>query len=133
MLNPSTANAEMDDPTVRKCQGFATRLGYRRLVIVNLFAFRATKPADLLGVNDPVGPDNDSHIRYAIMTSEIVVVAWGAHRAARSRVADFLRIVGPHQPLSCLGHTKDGSPRHPLMLPYASELVNWKTTNEKGC
>lgn len=125
MLNPSTACATVDDPTIRKCKGFALRLGYERIRVVNLYAFRATNPADLDLEPDPVGPDNDGHLRSAMATASAVIVAWGAHRAAKARVPRLLELAGPHPTLCCLGTSKDGSPRHPLMLPYTAPLQDW--------
>jgi hypothetical protein len=97
--------------------------------VVNLFALRATDPKELRHHPDPVGPDNDMHIDYAaeqvVHAGGRIVVAWGAHRFARERareVAEVLRIWGG---LWCLGTTRDGSPRHPLYVPYSTPLVLW--------
>ncbi len=62
MLNPSTADADVDDPTIRRCIGFSKAWGYNALTVVNLFAWRATSPRDLCAVEDPVGPDNEAHL-----------------------------------------------------------------------
>ncbi len=135
MLNPSKAGAELDDPTIRKCNGFTARLGYDRHRVGNLYAWRATKPRALAAheVADPVGPENDAYLGHAIAAASMVIVAWGAHilpkRLAVSkaaRVARFMEIVGPHQKLWCLGTSADGSPRHPLMLPYSTPLERWE-------
>jgi hypothetical protein len=66
MLNPSIADAERDDPTIRRCLGFACAWGYGALTVVNLFALRATCPHTLRRAADPVGPDNDEHLRAAL-------------------------------------------------------------------
>jgi hypothetical protein len=95
MLNPSTADAEQDDATVRKCIGFAKQFAYSGLRIVNLFAFRARDPAELRRSGWPVGPDSDQWLAkaadWAWANNEPVVCAWGAHarpqRGAR-RAAD---------------------------------------------
>ena len=131
MLNPSKADARKNDPTIRKVNGFTTRLGYERHRAVNLYAWRATKPRALAAheVTDPVGPLNDAYLGHAIATADRVIVAWGAHVLPKGlavskadRVATLLEIAGPHQKLWCLGTSADGSPRHPLMLPYSTKL-----------
>lgn len=130
MLNPSTADAELDDPTIRRCKGFALRERRDELVVVNLYALRSTDPRGLWQHADPVGPENDAAIIAAARSTRAgVVCAWGAH-ARLDRVVEvvkLLRRIGV--PLLCLGTTKDGHPRHPLMLPndvplqpYAPEI-----------
>jgi hypothetical protein len=78
MLNPSTADASVDDPTIRRCTGFSEAWGFDSLTVVNLFAFRSPHPEDLAKVDDPVGPVNDLAIREAVFGASRVVVAWGA-------------------------------------------------------
>lgn len=117
MLNPSTADDSVDDPTIRRCTGFTKAWGYGGFEVVNLFAFRATEPDELLNADDPIGPENDEHIRDALAYSDFVVCAWGAHKMAESRAAAVLRIIReqdrvPH----CLGVTKSGAPKHPLYI-----------------
>lgn len=122
MLNPSTADALIDDHTVRKCIGFAKRLGYGGILIVNLFAYRATDPADLRAAGWQVGPDNDGHIIDAVTgPGRAVVCAWGAEARGLARVVDVLDLVATwaDSPPLALKLTADGVPRHPLMLPYA--------------
>jgi hypothetical protein len=126
MLNPSTADAMTDDPTIRKCVGFCKRWGFGRLFVVNLFAFRSTDPAGLVGVADPIGPDNDVFVREEIAAAHRVVLAWGSHAEVRqlvSRRRFELRRFWEKYPdkTYTLGLCKDGSPRHPLMLAYATE------------
>jgi hypothetical protein len=117
MLNPSTADANVDDPTIRRCIGFARSWGYGRMGVVNLFAFRATKPNDLLRADDPVGPENDDHICDALAHSDFVICAWGAHKFAEARARDFMKILKTRNTLAhCLGVTKAGAPRHPLYV-----------------
>lgn len=114
MLNPSRADAHLDDPTVRRCVGFARRWGYGGLIIRNLYALRATDPAALSTDPDPVGPDNDAHLSRC-GEQDLTVIAWGARGADRARVVLSLLAahgVRPHQ----LGVTADGQPRHPLYL-----------------
>lgn len=126
MLNPSTADMMRDDPTIRKCKGFADRWGYRELEVANLFAYRATDPRALAKADDPVGPDNDGAIRFTMSQADEIVVAWGRScpRNLRSRthvVAALLATSG--KPVRCLGTTQDGQPRHPLMLAYETPLI----------
>ncbi len=126
MLNPSTADASQDDPTIRRCIGFAKRLGRAGLIVVNLFAARSTDP-DMLGIfDDPVGPENDQHIAKAAQQAEEVICGWGAHSAARQRarnVQAIIRAAGRYP--MCLGVTKDNAPRHPLYLRSDARPIVW--------
>jgi hypothetical protein len=115
MLNPSTADEHSDDPTLRRCIGFARQWGLGGLNVVNLYAFRATKPADLWLAADPVGPENDRYLASAAATDELIVAAWGTH-AKRERIQQVLALPGFDR-LSCLQITKRGYPSHPLFLP----------------
>jgi hypothetical protein len=134
MLNPSTANAEVNDPTIRKCLGFtAYNFGYGGIEVVNLYAYRAAKPKVLWESRktvDIVGPENDDYIARALKDEHIgkVVVAWGASGGdwVQSRVlAVMLAILqSGHQP-ECLGVTKAGDPRHPLMVSYDTPLMRF--------
>lgn len=123
MLNPSTADAEVDDQTIRKCIGFTKLWGYDGLRVVNLFAYRSTDPQELLAVDDPMGSGNKRIVESIINASEVVVLAWGATLAgklSRLNVEAMVRKAGL-TPL-CLGKTKDGHPCHPRTLAYATEL-----------
>jgi len=130
MLNPSTANADLDDQTVRKVRGFTVRAGYSWLVIVNLFAYRTGSPARLLDVGDRlrfdiVGPMNDHAIRDAVGQAGRVVVAWGGDARYRwpARVEYVTKHLLPAH-LWCVGTTGRGDPRHPCYAPY-SDLLPW--------
>lgn len=119
MLNPSTADDQVDDPTIRRCIGFARRWGYARLEVRNLFALRSTEPAGLLRVEDPVGPDNDAAIDEGLRIASTVVVAWGSVSrpwAWAARAEAVLARMAPREVL-CFGCNADGSPRHPLYEP----------------
>ena len=123
MLNPSTADASTDDATIRSCTRLSRPLG-GGLVVVNLFAWRATRPAELRAAADPVGPDNDEHLLIRSFQGSRVIVAWGAHGALLGRgeqVTRLLRKTGFE--LWCYGVTQGGQPRHPLYLRTGSELV----------
>jgi hypothetical protein len=114
MLNPSTADASKDDATSRRCISFARGWGYGGLVLANLYAFRATKPADLWKAADPIGPDNDGHLTRVAAGCDRIVAAWGAH-ARPGRIAAVLALPGMDR-LAALALTKNGQPRHPLYL-----------------
>ncbi len=119
-LNPSTADGECDDPTIRRCLGFARSWGCGRLAVVNLFAWRATRPADLREARNPVGPLNDEVLAQVAGAADLLVACWGVHGAWQDRgqaVRTALR--GPWQ---CLGLTRDGLPRHPLYLRRETPL-----------
>lgn len=120
MLNPSTADSSKDDPTIRKCIGFAQRWGFGSLEVVNLYAYRATDPKDLWKATLPVGAENDRYIREAVQRSNCVVAAWGVNAKCQHRVQQVLRLLGGRGAL-CLGITKAGAPRHPLYLSYQVE------------
>ncbi len=124
MLNPSTADAENDDPTIRRCIGFAKRLGMGSLEVNNLYAFRATDPKDLFKAKEPIGPDNHRHISDCVLEADIIIAAWGTHgkdakvtSAVRDIVAKF------EKKMFCLGKTKEGHPKHPLYLKSDQELI----------
>lgn len=122
MLNPSTADAEIDDPTIRRIIGFSQSWGFQAAIVCNLFALRATNPQALRTHSDPVGPDNDDHLMRAVCASDRIVVAWGAHTFASSRAAWVKKLLpNPH----CLGVTKEGHPRHPLYVRADAQLVKW--------
>ena len=128
-LNPSTADENTDDQTIRKCIGFSKRWGYGKLVMLNLFAFRATDPRKLTGlaISDAVGPENDKKLIEQTSESAIaglpVICAWGdcgADQRARE-VTTMLKREG--RTLMCLGKTKRGYPKHPSRLSYDSAMV----------
>jgi hypothetical protein len=120
MLNPSIADAERDDPTIRRCLGFACAWGYGALTVVNLFALRATCPHTLRRAADPVGPDNDDHLRAALVSARGIVFAWGNHGGLHGRDRDICSLLPLHAKRKtnalCLGITGAGQPRHPLYV-----------------
>ena len=127
MLNPSTADACVDDPTIRRCLGFAERLGFGQLEVVNLFALRATDPRKLKSHQDPIGPENDEQIVTAARVCDTTICAWGAHGAYKNRdqqVFALLRTNGirPH----ALRINKDRRPAHPLYLSTNAGLLEIK-------
>jgi hypothetical protein len=124
MLNPSTADAELDDPTIRRCRHFAKREGCGRFAVVNLFAFRATSPADMKAAADPVGPANAFHIMGEAGNANLIIAAWGAHGSYMGRDKEVLWMLS-HRDIWRLGITKDGHPKHPLYLPNDAGLVRF--------
>ena len=116
LLNPSTADAHRDDPTIRRCISFARAWGYGELEVVNLFAFRATLPRDLRKGRNPVGADNDAFLLRAAHGANLVLLAWGTHGTLAGRDAQVLALMKGRE-LRCLGKTRDGHPRHVLYLP----------------
>lgn len=134
MLNPSTADGGHDDPTIRRCVAFAKRLGFDRLEVVNLFAYRATNPSELLALNDaddPVGTDNRAHIDAACNTESagMVIAAWGVHGGHLGQDRAVLGWIG--RDIHALGApTKSGAPRHPLYLPADAPLRHIKSGDQ---
>lgn len=128
MLNPSTADASVNDPTIMRCLDFARSLEAGRLVVVNLFALRSTDPEGLRAASDPVGPDNDRHLLEQT-AGRLVVCGWGSTIAQMKslRLMDRPAVVkklltAKGDRLWCLGRTKDGHPRHPLYLKKSAVL-----------
>lgn len=121
MLNPSTADEHRNDPTIARCEARARRLGYGGVRIANLFAFRATRPADLRAAADPVGPENDALMAAWSQDAALTVAAWGVHGTymQRDRAVRAL-LCGP---LVHLGLTQAGHPRHPLYVRNAAPLT----------
>lgn len=115
MLNPSKADALKDDPTIRKCVKLAMREECGSIYVVNLFALRSSKPAELYVNNDPVGPENNFWINKIVKQSQIIVAAWGNHGHFLNRDIEVLNILKSlGLKLYCLGLNKNGSPKHPL-------------------
>lgn len=116
MLNPSTADAEQDDPTIRRCLGYRDAWGFSELLVLNLYGFRATDPEELEARHYPPGPDNHNHWEELLPTADLVVCAWGAN-AQYHQVKYFQRVTARlGVALYCLDVTAEGQPRHPLYL-----------------
>lgn len=114
-LNPSTADAEHDDPTVRRCIDFGRRWGFGAVVVTNVFAYRATNPRELRRVMDPIGPNNDAVLLAEAARAHTVLVAWGVHGDMDNRADAVLRALAG-KGLMCLGTTQGAAPRHPLYV-----------------
>lgn len=133
LYNPSSADERADDPTLRRCLGFARREGCGRAEIVNVFGLVSTKPKGLLDEHDPVGPDNDRHIaglvRDVCATDGVLIVGWGAMPIPAARLEQVRALLRDARPM-CLGTTGKLSgyaPRHPLYVRGDAALVPWAT------
>ena len=129
MLNPSTATAEQDDATIRRCIGFARSWpGYGKLTVLNLFAFRATRPKALKLSADPIGKLNNDAIYIHTDQADLIVCAWGVHGALYDRGEQVVKgLQARGLELHCLGLTKDGHPRHPLYVAGNTEPIPFRT------
>lgn len=116
-LNPSTADAQQTDPTIRRCIQYVTDWGFGTLTMLNLFAFRATDPKQMMKEADPVGPENDGYLVIECALAACIVAAWGAHGKYRGRGAAVRKLMAVYdQPLNYLHLTESGEPGHPLYL-----------------
>ena len=120
LLNPSTADAIKNDPTIRRCIGFAKIWGYGSIAIGNLFAYRATSPSVMKEAVDAVGPDNPSWLM-TLLENDLCVAGWGTHGSW----LDMDKWACQKYPgrFQCLGVTLNGHPKHPLYLPMKAELI----------
>ena len=127
MLNPSTADAEIDDPTIRSCTRLCRSWGHGSFEVVNLFGLRATDPGELAEADDPVGPDNDKIAEAAVVRSDIAICAWGANPAAEERAYSMWAKINVRRPaVYCLGTTKHGHPKHPLYIKTGAAPVIYR-------
>lgn len=132
-VNPSTADATNNDPTIRKELGFGQRLGWRKIIKGNVFAYRATDVGELAHAPDPIGPDNIEHLIAMVADADLIIPCWGNRLKIPSRLrhhldatAKFLRQADhPLSPVRIFGLTQTGDPMHPLMLAYKTPLVAW--------
>ncbi|MCG3268603.1 DUF1643 domain-containing protein [Yoonia sp. I 8.24] len=126
MLNPSKATEIQNDPTVERCERRARALGYGAFRVVNIFAWRETNPLLMRKAIDPIGPDNDQTLLDSVDWADQIVAAWGTHGAHLNRgpaVAELLWETG--KPISNLGLTKHGHPKHPLYIRYTQLPERW--------
>ena len=129
-VNPSTADATVDDATVRKWRGFSTRWGYTHFVVGNLFAYRATDVRALASAADPIGERNDEHLNAMLRDADTVVPCWGCRGklppALHGRIERVWSMIEAScAPVWALGMTRSGDPKHPLMLGYDTPLMDW--------
>lgn len=127
MLNPSTATATEDDPTIRRCIRFVRAWGYGELVVANLYALRTPHPRQLHEADDPVGPDNDGWLASLANDSELTIVAWGADPGPDpERPKRVLKTLAAGAgEIMALGTCADGSPRHPLYVKGYGEPTTY--------
>ncbi len=124
MLNPSTADETINDPTVDRVWRRAQEYGYARLDVLNIFAFRSTDPKALYSFPEPVGPDNDATIIDVCSGADLVLCGWGTHGIYMGRgneVASMLHRCGIE--LHCLGETTTRQPKHPLYIGYSTTPI----------
>lgn len=124
MLNPSTATAEVSDPTVTRCEGYARAWGFAELMVANIFALRSTDPKVLKTHPDPIGPENDEYLVSAAKSAAYIVAGWGTHGKLLGRGA-YVRGLLSRFDLRCLTQTKDGHPGHPLYLKASLKPVSY--------
>lgn len=126
-LNPSTADESQDDPTVKRCMRFARSWGLGGLVMLNIFAIRATDPQEMKRAPCPIGEDNDEAICWVAHSCGLMVCSWGNHGDHLGRSAAVIRLL--RRQCGCaiwdLGLTKKGHPKHPLYLPVCTKRVRW--------
>ncbi len=124
MLNPSTADGEKNDPTIRRCIGFAHVWQFGSMEVVNLFAYRATDASELLRVDDPVGAENNRFLIQAIERCSIVIAGWGTKGSLLERDCQVMQLLTDMMKnVYCLGITKNGCPRHPLYMRGDTQLM----------
>ncbi|MFT6556299.1 DUF1643 domain-containing protein [Sneathiella sp.] len=126
MLNPSTADAARNDPTVERCHRRAISMGFGALEVINIFGFRATDPKDLKRASDPVGPANDDALIESITRADMTICAWGSHGDHLDRhlaVRKMLRDKALN--VHVLALTSKGQPKHPLYIPYSETPKPW--------
>ncbi len=132
-LNPSVASKDRPDPSYKRMIGFTRTWGHAGVVVVNTNALVSTDPDALLEHPDPVGPENDAHIRGVMGSSAVVVCAWGGHRAAQVRAERVLAIIREEGRVPmCLVVNGDGSPSHPLYLKKTLVPIEYVPNNLDG-
>ena len=122
LLNPSTANEQIDDPTIRRCMGFARAWDFGSLEVVNLFAYRATDYRELIKVSDPIGEENNYFLLHAVERCSTVVLGWGNRGMLLGRDRQVMSLLIGRNDVHCLGITKDGQPLHPLYVKSDTNL-----------
>lgn len=132
MLNPGTADAEIDDPTIRRCIGFAKREGCGALRVENLFAWRATKPDEMFAQADNAIGATDTAIREAARAADgPIIAAWGGDRRAEGRAREVTEVLDKlGVKLMCLGTTNSGAPRHPLYVRRDAGLFGFSRCSQ---
>lgn len=126
MLNPSYADHQQDDPTLRRCTRLAQQWQYGSLIVVNLFAYCTASPPVLKTVDEPIGKENNRFILQGCQTAEHILLAWGNWGSLHDRDRTVLKLVAPYRDrLYCLAINRTGQPRHPLYVPQNTQLRSW--------
>lgn len=129
MLNPSTADESTDDPTIRRCIGFAKAWGFSSLAVGNLFALRTPSPSQLMQNQSPIGDENDRWLHKLQQTATLTIAAWGNNGRLNGRSMSVAQLLSkPHT----LGLTKLAEPRHPLYVHATTKPIQWHPTNNHG-
>lgn len=131
-INPSTADEFIDDQTVRKWIGFTQRLQGKSFLVGNAFAYRATDVTRLAEIVDPVGPENDENLRAIIAAADVLIPCWGSRqklpRKLHGRLDTLLEsLLNSGKPVFSFGMTRSNDPKHPLLLPYDTELQDMQS------
>ena len=129
MLNPSTADAEIDDNTINRCINFARSWEYGSIEIVNLFGYRSKNFDYIKGVSNPIGNENNEFIITVVNRASIVVAAWGDNGTYLSRDLEVIALISEVKDVYCLGITSKGNPRHPLYLDSSTMLEVYEPRN----
>lgn len=129
-VNPSTADASVDDNTVKRWRGFTLGFGGSRFIVANVFSYRATDVKELARCDSPSGPDHQRYLEQVIAEADILVPCWGAAskvpKALRPAFAEMLDVlVSSGKPVKHFGLSVDGHPLHPLMLAKSTLLTPW--------
>lgn len=124
-LNPSTANENEDDPTIRRCKKFASDWGYGAIYMVNLFDYCATKPKDMLNFNNPCSDENNTYIKALAENAGLILCAWGTNGNHKDRDSEVKKLLNIYE-LNCLGLNSNGTPKHPLYIKADKELEAFK-------
>lgn len=138
MLNPSTADANKDDATIRRCIGFASSWGFGGIKVVNLFPYRSTDPKELLKARNPFGDSNHRHIFSCFNNSEKTVCAWGNSAIVNKLIKKYSLYMPllniPTEELHYIELANDGTPKHPLYLPKIAQLKKYEIPeNSEKC
>lgn len=122
-LNPSTADEIQNDPTVTRCIRYAYSWHFDAMFMMNAYAYRSTGPDALKSVADIIGPQNDDYLRDTQMHATLAVACWGNH-IDTERQARIVKLFCYYD-LQCLGHNKNGTPKHPLYIAHKTPLRNF--------
>ena len=122
LLNPSTADEQIDDPSIRRCIGFARAWNFGSMEVVNLFAYRATDYRELFKASDPIGEENNHYLLHAVECCSTIVLGWGKRGTLLGRDRQVMSLLIGRNDMYCLGKTKDGQPRHPLYIKGDTNL-----------